>query len=305
MLLARHAIRIFICVLVLWPVSSYSGNTSQAGSYESLLSQYHTIRESLESNQYGTPVYIESDFQDDNATGEVFALVDHDFDSVVTGLSSPDHWCDVVLLHINVKGCDVKVNNSFESGLTLYVGRRYFQTPDQALEMQYQFKRVSSSTNYLHVNLTAGNGPFGTSDYLLTFEAIPISDSTSFIYFKYSYHYGLMAKLALDGYLTTFGRHKVGFTVTDYDELNNPIYVKGLQGIVERNSMRYFIAIRSFLDTYYLNREQWDNRIQRWYQLANSFEHQFMEIRDREYLETKRKEFRVRDVADTELLRLE
>ena len=113
-----------------------------------------------------------------------------------------------------------------------------------------------------------------------------------------------MAKLALDGYLATIGRHKVGFTVTDYDELSNPVYVKGLQGIVERNSMRYFIAIRSFLDTSYLNSEQWDKRVQHWYQLAKGFDRQFIEIREREYIETKRKEFMIRETTNTALLNL-
>ena len=304
-MLSMHRTIVFFTSLVLmWPLYTFAGNTIDTNGYESLLSQYHIFQESLESNQYGAPVYIQSNFQEDNATGEVFALVDHDFNSVVASLSSADHWCDVVLLHINVKGCNVKSNNNSESNLTLYVGRRYFQTPDQAHEMRYQFNTVSSSPNYLHVNLTAGDGPLGTSDYLLTFEVIPFSESASFIHFKYSYHYGFMAKLALDGYLATIGRHKVGFTVTDYDELSNPVYVKGLQGIVERNSMRYFIAIRSFLDTSYLNSEQWDKRVQHWYQLAKGFDRQFIEIREREYIETKRKEFMIRETTNTALLNL-
>jgi len=305
MLSTDRTILFFICLLLIWPVCSFADNTTDASGYKSLLSQYHTLKESLESNQYGASVYIQSDFQEDNATGEVFALIDNDFNSVVDALSSPDHWCDVVLLHINIKGCDVNSNINSESNLTLYVGRRYFQTPDQAHEMRYQFNNVSSSSDYLHVNLTAGDGPLGTSDYLLTFEVIPFDESSSFIHFKYSYSYGFMAKLALDGYLATIGRNKVGFTVTEYDDSNNPVYVKGLQGIVERNSMRYFIAIRSFLDTSYLNREQWDNRVQHWYQLARRFERQFIEIREREYIDTKSKEFRIRETTNTALVKLD
>lgn len=300
-----RTIHFFISLLLTWPLCSFADTTTDVNGYESLLLQFHSIKESLESNQYGAPVYIQSNFQEDNATGEVFALVDHEFSAVVAGLSSPDHWCDVVLLHINVKGCNVKVNNNSESNLTLFVGRRYFQTPDQAHEMHYRFNNVSSSPDYLHVNLIARDGPLGTSDYLLTFEVIPFNKSSSFIHFKYSYRYGFMAKLALDGYLATIGRNKVGFTITDYDDSNNPVYVKGLQGIVERNSMRYFIAISSFLDTSYLNREQWDNRVQHWYQLAKRFERQFMEIREKEYIETKRKEYRTREATNTALLNLD
>jgi hypothetical protein len=113
-----------------------------------------------------------------------------------------------------------------------------------------------------------------------------------------------MAKLALDGYLATIGKHKVGFTIKDYDEDSQPVYVQGLQGIVERNSMRYFIAIRSLLDTSDSQGEQWETRIEQWYELAKGFERQFMEVRDREYIETKRKEYANRDAATkTALLR--
>ena len=304
MLTANRVFGFILILLLIFPFYCFAGNTNKTNAYESLLAEYHNIKDSLDSNQFGAPIYIQSNFQVDTATGEVFALIDNDFNSVVAGLSTPDHWCDVVLLHIYVKGCDINTNNNTGSNLILYVGRRYFQTPDQAHKMLYQFKTVSSSPDYLHVKMTAVDGPLGTSDYLLTFEVIPFSETSSFIHFKYSYHYGFMAKLALDGYLATIGRHKVGFTVTEYDDSNNPIYVKGLQGIVERNSMRYFIAIRTFLETINLDREQWDNRVQHWYQLAKRFERQFLEIHEREYIETKRKEFKLRETNKTALLNL-
>ncbi|WP_455206450.1 hypothetical protein [Kaarinaea lacus] len=303
MLAGRVFRKHLVLLLLLCPASySFAGSTTSS-EYKSLESQYQSIKALLETNQYGVPVYIHSDFQTDIATGEVYALLDHDFQTVAANLGSSDHWCDVVLLHINVKGCDLDTGNKSQDQLTLYVGRRFYQTPEEAHEMQYRFNKVNATPDYLHVSLTAGDGPFGTSDYLLTFEVIPFDTSSSFIHFKYSYHYGLMAKLAIDGYLATIGRHKVGFTVSDYDGENQPIYVQGLQGIVERNSMRYFIAIRSFLDTSDLSREQWDDRIKHWYQLARGFERQFMEVRDGEYIETKRKEFTNRDtITNTALL---
>ena len=171
--------------------------------------------------------------------------------------------------------------------------------------MRYRFSITSASTDYLNVRLDAGNGPLGTSDYVLTFEAIPYNESSSIIRFKYSYHFGFMARLALDGYLATIGRHKVGFTVTSYDEDNNPVYIKGLQGIVERNAMRYFLAIQSYLDSPNLGREQWENRIKRYNHLATRYERQFIEIREKEYVATKRKEFRNRVSSSSALLKLE
>jgi hypothetical protein len=285
-----------LILLLLISVEGFAEQTVISGDYRSLLSQYQSIKPQLQSNQFGVPVFIRSKFQQDIASGEVYALINHDFDSVAASLGMSAHWCDVVLLHINVKGCDIETQNDNKPDqLVLYVGRRQYQTPDEAHEMHYRFHKVNATADYLHVDLTAGSGPFGTSNYLLTFEVIPFNNSSSFIHFKYSYHYGLMAKLAIDGYLATIGRHKVGFTIVDHDEDNQPIYVQGLQGIVERNSMRYFLAIRSFLDTAALSSDQWEGRISHWYQLARDFERQFLEVREKEYLDTKRREFLTRE----------
>jgi hypothetical protein len=290
---SKPAIRnygLFVFLLLLSTVA-LSDEPDVARDYQRLFSKYQSIRNELQTNQYSAPVFIQSDFQEDMTSGEVYALVDHEFDKVAANLGSSKQWCDVVLLHINVKGCDIGAGIDTPDQLTLYVGRRYYQTPDEASEIQYRFHRVSTTQDYMHVDLTATNGPFGTSDYLLTFEVIPVNTESSFIHFKYAYHFGFMAKLAIDGYLATIGRHKVGFTIKEYDKENQPVYIQGLQGIVERNSMRYFLAIRSFLDTVTSGENEWDDRINHWYELAKGFERQFIEVREKEYIDTKRKEF--------------
>jgi hypothetical protein len=277
----------------------YAASTTAMASdrHDALLNRYHQISTALQQNQYGAPIYIQSTFGDEYSQGDVYALVKHNFATVSQRLNSPDQWCDVVLLHINVKGCNVKSGRQQISSknVTIYVGRNYFQTPDEAHEMRYTFVPKVIRDNYVQVDLTSKDGPLGTSDYELIFEAIPFDDQTSFIHFKYGYRYGFMARLALDGYLATLGRHKVGFSVKGFDDDNEPLYVKGLQGIVERNSMRYFISIQSYLDTAALNSRQWDQRIDHWYGLAKRFERQLVEVRDDKYLKTKTQEYTRRD----------
>ncbi len=300
-----RSVLLFAVIYCGFPIHAFAGTAASDGEYETLFMQYKSIQHLLENNQYSAPVYIRSGFEENSAEGEVYAVIDHDFKDILTTLNSPGNWCDVLLLHINVKGCDTGFNNKTHRVLALYVGSSSYQTPDEALEMLYQFTTVKSSPDYLHVRLNAGDGPLGTSDYLLTFEAIPNDKSTSIIRFKYSYRYGFIAKLALDGYLATIGRHKVGFTVTNYDKAHNPVYIKGLQGIVERNAMRYFLAIQSFLDSPNMGRELWNNRILRYNDLASRFQLQFVEIREKEYIETKQKEFRNRVASTSALLNLQ
>jgi hypothetical protein len=261
--------------------------------------QYQTL---MSENAFNEPLHIKSSFNDDLASGEIYALINHDFPTVSSHLLEAGQWCDMLVLHVNVKGCyvmnsdaspDAVANKSGEKdkGITLFVGRNHYQPIEDAHAMHYEVSVIQYDADYMKATLSSETGPFGTSDYLLEFEVIPLTATTSFMHFKYSYNYGFMAKVALGGYLATLGRKKVGFTVDKYDENNKPVYVKGMQGIVERNSMRYFIAIKAFLDTYSETQETINRRIEHWYQLALPYKQQLAEIEDRNYLETKRQEF--------------
>ena len=290
----RLSFTLLISILV-WPSTNQAGEADSASYVDSLKARYHKIESFLQSNQYNAPIFIESDFRENAAVGEVYALLEDDFELVASKLSTSDNWCDVLLLHVNVKGCLNHNANVATDELTVFIGRNFYQTPDDAYSMRYHFEVAHTAENYLQINMISSEGPFGTSDYRLTFEAIPFGHDSTFMHLKYSYHYGALARLALDGYLATLGRNKVGFTVKAYDENHNPVFVKGLQGIVERNSMRYFLAIQTLLDTATLNRSQWSERINRWYHLAEPFSKQLIEVEDGKYLETKQQEYSDRD----------
>jgi hypothetical protein len=72
-------------------------------------------------------------------------------------------------------------------------------------------------------------------------QAVPLPDGRSFMRLHYSYAMGTAAKLATKGYLATSGSGKVGFT------REGDRYVRGLRGAVERNAMRYYLAVESYL----------------------------------------------------------
>ena len=52
----------------------------------------------------------------------------------------------------------------------------------------------------------------------------------------------------MDAYFATFGRDKVGFSVVGKGPDGAPQYVRDLRGGMERNAMRYYLAIRSYLE---------------------------------------------------------
>jgi hypothetical protein len=66
----------------------------------------------------------------------------------------------------------------------------------------------------------------------------------SFIHMSYSYGFGVAARVAIKAYLATIGREKVGFSIVGYQRDGRPVYIGNLLGLVERNAMRYYLAIR-------------------------------------------------------------
>jgi len=264
-----------------------------------LQAKYHSLASDLQSNQFHAPLYIDSTYLDDAATGEVYALLAHDFKQVSSGLASAGDWCELLLLHVNVKGCDIQARVDEQPTasrlVTLYVGRDFYQPKDDAYSMQYTFQIVSRQADYFQMKMIAADGPFGTSEYLLQFEAIPMGDNSTFMHLEYAYHYGALATVMLKGYLATLGRNKVGFSIKAYDDDHKPVYVKGIQGIVERNSMRYYLAIQAFLDSINDDHTQWRQRIEHGYSIATQFRVQLNEIEDKKYLKSKTRQFKARD----------
>ena len=291
----QYPVSLFLLLIALTNTaeSASSGFLSMQGSYEA-------YRPLMSNNAFNEPLHIKSSFKDDLSTGEIYALIDNEFTSVSSNLINSSQWCDMLVLHVNVKGCYVGTLKKGDAQLndprtiSLFVGRNYYEPIEDAYAMTYTFSEPQREDDYVKTVLSAESGPFGTSSYLLEFEAIPLNEQKTFIHFRYSYEYGMLARIALEGYLATLGRSKVGFTVENYDENNEPVYVKGTQGIVERNSMRYFLAIRAYLDTSADTQDTWNHRIEHWYELAKPYKRQLLEIEDQKYLKTKREEYEKR-----------
>ena len=59
---------------------------------------------------------------------------------------------------------------------------------------------------------------------------------------------GLLNQLGTQGGdLATLGRDKVGFSVVGRAADGRPVHVEGLRGAVERNTLRYYLAVESYL----------------------------------------------------------
>ena len=254
-----------------------------------LRARHEALREQLSRNDFQRPLYLQSIEDSGRLHGDVYATIDEPFDVLSPALRQPEHWCDVLILHLNVKQC--RSSRDGGNSLSVSIGRKFEQPVDDAYPVTFTYKLVAANAEYLAVELNADSGPFSTRNYRLALEAVPIDAGHSFIHMSYSYEFGTAARLALQGYLHTLGRNKVGFTIVGRRADGQPAYIGGLRGVLERNAMRYFLAIDAYLDS--LRRppaEQLEHRLRAWFAETERYATQLHEIERDEYLAMKRRE---------------
>jgi hypothetical protein len=197
-------------------------------------------------------------------------------------LRNPDAWCDILILHPNVRGC--RVSKAPETRLAVQLGRAEH-------EMDFAYDVRASSASYLRVGLDAPTGPMGTSGHRIVLEAAPLEGGRSIVRFSYAHGFGASARLAMQAYLGTLGRGKVGFTVAGRDAEGRPVHVGGVRGALERNTMRYYLAIEAHLAARSAApRERSERALQHW--LAAAARHPLQLAEEADYVERKRADLR-------------
>lgn len=263
---------------------------ARAQDAATLRARHDSLREKLADNPFQRPLVLESTQASGDLTGEVYAVVDQPFGVVGPALQGMDHWCDLLILHLNVKGCSFAGKPPAEV-LSLVVGRKFDQPLDDGYKVDFAYGTPAASADYLRVQMSAETGPMGTRNYRLALEAVPLDDTHSFVHMSYAYAYGTAARLAMQAYLATAGRDKIGFSVTGKGEDGKPVYIKGVRGVVERNTMRYYLAIEAYLGSLAAPpAEQQERRLRDWFAATERHAAQLREMDRDEYLTMKRSE---------------
>ena len=256
----------------------------------SLGAKYAELRTQLSHNQFQKPLYMESRESPDSVAGDVYAVVDHPFATAAAALSGAGNWCEIMFLQVNTKYCRVSTGDQ-GSVLDAAIGRKYDQPVEQAYRVKFAHRVAARTPDYLQVELRAEQGPLGTRNYRMVLSAIPVDKDRTFIHFSYAYGFGTMGRVAMQLYLGTTGRDKVGFTVAGTQPDGQPLHVGGMRGVVERNSMRYYLAIEAFLGSLSAPPQaQLEKRLRDWHAASERYPRQLHEIGQAEYLEMKRKE---------------
>jgi hypothetical protein len=276
--------------VIFWSCLVQAAAEPSSSDAKALLAKYPAIRTKLEKNQFGIPLYLESRETYSSLHVDVYGILGYPFDGVRDALQSPGNWCDINSLLINIKACTFrKVSNQWL--LTLYSGRKYYQPPKDAFKLDFSFRLAALQQGYFNIALMADKGPLFTRDYRIRCEAAPLGKGRTFIHFSYDYSYGVLARAAIKTYYATIGRDKRGFSIIATGKEGNPVYVGGVRGSLERNAVRYYLAIQTYMDTPIISPNQrFEKRVSSWYDLTARFPLQLYELDKVEYIANKRRE---------------
>jgi hypothetical protein len=268
---------------------------SDAPSAASLRSSYERLGGKLQNNAFNRPLHLESKERSNELEGDIYALVAQPF-SVVNGTlndpsGKPTNWCEVLLLHLNVKYCRIGQNPQGNT-LTLNLGRKMEQPLEDTHPVEFRYRVLASEKDYFATSLSAPHGPLSTRDYRIILEAIPADNNQTFIHLTYAYGFGMSGKMAMKGYLSTMGRGKIGFTQVGTRD-GKPEYITGVRAVVERNAMRYYVAIDSYLNAVSARREErFEKALKACIDTLEQYATQLQEVNRTTYLQMKKNEYK-------------
>ena len=289
----RSVVLLAATVCSLFPAAASMAQSASPSS-AALLQKHAALEGRLAQNPFGRPLVIESSEGSQRVSGHAYGVIDFPFTALTQQLKKPSQWCEVMILHLNTKYCHAEGTAGSEK-LNVSIGKKTPQSLADASSLAFSFKLADVSSTYFGAQLMAPEGPVGTSDYRMELQAAPLPDGKTFLHLQYAYSYGLAGKLAMQAYLATSGRGKVGFTSASpagEASAEKMRYVGGMRGAVERNTMRYYLAIEAYMASLQSPQsEQVNKRLNDWFTATEKYPLQLEEIDRASYLSMKKAEY--------------
>lgn len=283
--------RLLAVVLACAGAGSVRAGESDALAAAKLRASHGALQAHAGGGPFRGPLHLESSETAGSVAGSIHALVRHPFPTASVALNSPAHWCDILMLHLNTKYCRA-ATDSRGSSLRVYIGKKHDQPLNDAYPVNFSWRVAAAGPDYLMIMLAADEGPLGTTDYRIMLEATPLDDGQTLLHLAYSYAYGLTGRLAMQAYLATIGSDKLGFTVVGKQADGLPRHIGGMRGLVERNTMRYYLAIEAYLGALSAPPQaRQEQGLRDWFAAIERHPRQLHELEQGDYLAMKRKEY--------------
>jgi hypothetical protein len=285
---ARNVARLALFVLpliALPPRASWGGEAVP----QRFFGYYQELQEAIRRGPFGFPLQVRSEERRDVVSAEALGIIDHPLQAFGAAVTEAASWCEFMPLNLNIKACTIQWD-AREPLITLYIGGKGYLSPEWASQQPYRFLVRARQREYVAVELSALQGLLGTKAHQLEFEAASV-DGRTVVALRSSYEQSAASKLATAIYLATVGRDKVGFSRERVGPDGQASFVRGAQGMIERNLMRYYLVLKAFLDTQALpDSRRFEARISTFYDLMERYPAQLHEMERAQYLDAKRRE---------------
>jgi hypothetical protein len=277
-----------LCLASLCATGQEARKPPPAGGAADLRAAYQRLSRELANNQFQRPLHIESADVPGALSGDVHAVMEHPFAAVKAAFGNPANWCDMLILHVNTKYC-----RAAGARIEVQMGSNTPEPLDPSAQMAFTFRVLPGAPDYFRAELGAERGPLATRNYRIRLEAIALPGNASFLRLSYAYESGPASHRAMQAYLAAGGRNKIGFNTVGLTHDGRPVYVDGLRALVERNIMRYYLAVDTYLDALAAPPgERFERRIDGWFNATELYARQLHDIDRRRYLDMKREEYR-------------
>jgi len=282
----------FASLLSAWACASLAAAAgADTDPASALQARYAALSEQLEHSPFPQHLHVESMEGPGASQGDVYAVVDYPIATVSDAFSSPANWCDALILHLNVKYCR-PVSHDGRTVLSTALGRNFDQPLSNTYRVDFVYSITASRPDYVDVELNARHGPLGTGNYRISLEAVGLENERAFVHLRYSYTYGFAGRLAMEMYLSTSGSDKVGFTVIKGPSGSPPELIGGVRGAIERNTMRYYLAIDAYLGALATpTPARFEQSLERWFSATELYPRQLREVDRDAYFAMKRSEY--------------
>ncbi len=265
---------------------------AESGPAAALRSRYAALSDQVRDNPLEQGLYLESTESPRALRGDIYAIVDYPFAMVSKAFTDSASWCDALLLHLNVKYCRPEQR---EAGtvLSVAIGKKTEEPLRDTHRVEFAYRIAVAEPGYSELTLDAREGPLDTQNYHISLQLMRLDDQRTLLQVRYSYQYGLTARLAMGAYLATRGSGKVGFSrIVGASGLPSG-FIGGIRGALERNTMRYFLSIDAFLGALEVPLlKRFDASTERWFAASERYARQRHEVEHDDYISMKRSEYR-------------
>ena len=224
---------------------------------------------------FGNPLSW-SDDQNHYRVGTETVLRDQDWQTVRQRLRDPLTWCRIGALVPDVRDCRIETgaDPSAQVVLSLRSGGG-----DEPQNVAHELT-ISETGGVLEIRMRAPQAPLGVTDAGLDLQARNTANGVA-LTLAYGYRSSLRSRLMTRAYLSTTGRNRPGISYTLTDDGGRE-YVDGLRALIERNAMRYFLAVLAAL------KHDGPAAAETWYDLAATYTADLPEQDRDDYLDSRR-----------------